>query len=37
MKLVGRSTGYSVLRHRRNDDILEEIKVDPVQLETGTM
>jgi hypothetical protein len=25
-----RRAGYSLLNHRRNEDILEEIKVDPV-------
>jgi hypothetical protein len=30
MKLMRYTAGYSLLGHRGNEDILEELKVDPV-------
>jgi hypothetical protein len=31
MKFMRRTAGYSLLDHRRNEDILEELRVDPVK------
>jgi len=31
MKFTRRTSEYSLLDHRRNEDILEELKVDPVE------
>jgi hypothetical protein len=31
MKFIRRIAGYSLLGNRRNEDILEELKVDPVE------
>jgi hypothetical protein len=31
MKFMRSTTGYSSLDHRRNEDVLEELKVDPVE------
>jgi len=31
MKFMTRTAGYSLLDHRRNEDILEEFKVDTVE------
>jgi ABC-type ATPase involved in cell division len=30
MKFMRRTAGYSFLDHRRNGDVLEELKADPV-------
>jgi len=31
MKLMRHTAGYSLLDHRRNEDILEELTVDPLE------
>jgi len=31
MKFMRRITGYSLLDHKKNEDILEELKVDPIE------
>jgi hypothetical protein len=31
MKFLRPTAGYSLLDHRRSEDILEELKVDPVE------
>jgi len=31
MKFMRRTAGHSLLDHRRNEGILEELKVDPVE------
>jgi hypothetical protein len=31
MKLMKRISGYILFDHRRNEDILEELKADPVE------
>jgi hypothetical protein len=31
MKFMKSTAGYSLLYHRRNDEILEELKVEPVE------
>jgi hypothetical protein len=31
MKFMRRTTGYSLLDHRRNEDIFEELKAEPVE------
>jgi hypothetical protein len=31
MKFLRPATGYNSLNHRRNEDVLEECKVDPVE------
>jgi hypothetical protein len=31
MKFMKRTTGYISLDHRRNEDILEELKAEPVE------
>jgi hypothetical protein len=31
MKFMRRTAGYSLLDHRRNENILEELQVDPVE------
>jgi len=32
MKSMRRTAGYSLLDHRRNEIILEELKIDPVKV-----
>jgi len=31
MKFMRRTAGYTLLDHRRNEDILEELNVDPAE------
>jgi hypothetical protein len=37
MKFMIFTAGYSLLDHRRNEDILDELKVDPVQNAINTV
>jgi hypothetical protein len=32
MKIFGRTAGYNLLDHKRNEEILEQMKVEPVQV-----